>query len=405
MIRRIILENYMAHGRTVIEPAAGLTVLVGPNNCGKSAVVHALQTLCYNRPADFAVRHGETDASVTVETDDGHVLTWQRKKGVVSYVINGREVGRLRRDVPDDLHQYLRMPRIEPANESSAPFFVHFGLQKSPIFLLDDPPARAATFFASSSDAEKLLEMQKRHREKVKDAKRDHDRLASEAAVLDRRLEATAPVTVLAERMTAVEETHRRLVESDRTTASRRELADRLARATRRRDAHALRLRAAAPLMAAPPWADTSTLAETIARMKGISTRLRREKSRAAAVEPLLAPPAWRDTSILRQLIAKIRSAAAQSRRSQGISRGLAQLAQPPEPIVQRAIELSSMISRGKELTTRRGAAKAEMLLAQSAIDALREQARAWVEAHPNCPTCGAPTTCESVLEAEHEHV
>ena len=163
MIRRIILENYMAHGRTVIEPAAGLTVLVGPNNCGKSAVAHALQTLCYNKPADFAVRHGEKEASVTVETDDGHILTWRRRKNVVSYVIDGREIGRLgQAGVPDDLHRYLRMPRIDPSNESGAPFFVHFGLQKSPIFLLDDPPARAATFFASSSDAEKLLEMQKR---------------------------------------------------------------------------------------------------------------------------------------------------------------------------------------------------------------------------------------------------
>jgi predicted ATP-dependent endonuclease of OLD family len=42
MTQRIILENYMAHGRTVIEPAAGLTVLVGPKNRGKSAVVHSM---------------------------------------------------------------------------------------------------------------------------------------------------------------------------------------------------------------------------------------------------------------------------------------------------------------------------------------------------------------------------
>lgn len=46
MIRRIELINFMSHRRTLIEPAAGLTVLVGPNNCGKSAVVSALQILC-----------------------------------------------------------------------------------------------------------------------------------------------------------------------------------------------------------------------------------------------------------------------------------------------------------------------------------------------------------------------
>ncbi len=31
MIRRIIFENFRSHPRTVIEPAPGLTVLVGPN--------------------------------------------------------------------------------------------------------------------------------------------------------------------------------------------------------------------------------------------------------------------------------------------------------------------------------------------------------------------------------------
>ena len=69
MIRRIVLENYMAHVRTVIEPADGLTVLVGPNNCGKSAVIHALEMICYNHDAaDFAIRHGTKKATVTVET-------------------------------------------------------------------------------------------------------------------------------------------------------------------------------------------------------------------------------------------------------------------------------------------------------------------------------------------------
>ena len=36
MITRIELTNFMSHKHTVIEPAAGLTVLVGPNNIGKS---------------------------------------------------------------------------------------------------------------------------------------------------------------------------------------------------------------------------------------------------------------------------------------------------------------------------------------------------------------------------------
>ncbi|MDA0587441.1 MAG: AAA family ATPase [Planctomycetota bacterium] len=72
MIRRITLDNFMSHSHTVIESAEGLTVLVGPNNCGKSAVITALQTLCDNETGGFMVRRGESDCRVTVETDDGH---------------------------------------------------------------------------------------------------------------------------------------------------------------------------------------------------------------------------------------------------------------------------------------------------------------------------------------------
>src|SRR5688572_25204077 len=111
MIRRIVLENYMSHANTVIEPVEGLTVLVGPNNCGKSAVVSALLTVCGENDGDFMVRHGEKHARVTVETAEGDVIVWQRKGKAPSYAINGRDVHRVGRgNLPDDLQPLLKLP-------------------------------------------------------------------------------------------------------------------------------------------------------------------------------------------------------------------------------------------------------------------------------------------------------
>src|SRR3954453_10828286 len=137
MITRIVIDNYMSHAHTVIEPAAGLTVIVGPNNCGKSAIVSALQTLCGDHDGDFMVRHGEKSCSVTVDTDDGHTITWRRIKGKVSYVLDGEEVHRASRaNLPDQLHEFLRLPKVlHPSGDKE--FDVHFGGQKSPIFLID----------------------------------------------------------------------------------------------------------------------------------------------------------------------------------------------------------------------------------------------------------------------------
>ena len=41
MIRRITLINFMSHVNSVIDLADGLTVLVGPNNSGKSTLLQA----------------------------------------------------------------------------------------------------------------------------------------------------------------------------------------------------------------------------------------------------------------------------------------------------------------------------------------------------------------------------
>src|SRR5262245_47548732 len=211
MIRRISLQNYMAHAHTVIELAEGLTVLVGPNNCGKSAVVSALETLCNNAPGDYMVRHDEKEASVTVQTDDGHTLVWRRDK-TVSYVIDGREISRLKRGVPEDLHKLLRLHKVD-GGETGDPFDIHFGTQKSPIFLLNEPGSRTALFFASSSDAAILLEMQKRHRNRVKERKSDEKRLKAEIEKLDAELDALEPLDALVVSMTRADGEYRELKE------------------------------------------------------------------------------------------------------------------------------------------------------------------------------------------------
>src|ERR1700684_329073 len=112
MITRIELTNFMSHGHTVIEPAAGLTVLVGPNNWGKSSIVAALQILCHNENSTYVVRHGERECSVKVETDDGHAVEWCRKNDSPRYVVNGELFDRLGGHVPEAVHQALRMPFV-----------------------------------------------------------------------------------------------------------------------------------------------------------------------------------------------------------------------------------------------------------------------------------------------------
>jgi DNA repair exonuclease SbcCD ATPase subunit len=362
MITRIILENYMSHARTVIEPAAGLTVLVGPNNCGKSAVVSALRTLCDNPLGDYMVRHGATECCVTVETNDGgehHTFAWKRKKDVVSYLIDGRPIHRLKGNLPEDLHQHLRMPKVHA--EDGNDFDIHFGLQKEPIFLLSESARRAAQFFASSSDAEKLLEMQRRHGERVKNAKSKVAELTVEIEQLDRMLAALAPAPELAAKADALSQEHSELSQAQQNAmALEQSLGNQKRHVARRGFFHRV-AETVRPLSPAPALADTSDVERLSREISAAHGRRRRISSIGGALEHLQSPPAVQDVSPLADLIAR-------QRRAQS------------------------------DVDIRRAALSA----ADAELTASRSQLRAWAVENPICPVCGGSIDSDRLLSHGH---
>lgn len=198
MLKRITLINFMAHRNTVIDLSRGLTVIAGENNCGKSAIVAAIQCVCNNASGDYMVRHGEKDCQVTIETDDDHTITWRRNRGSVSYEVDGEQIDRTNRKVPDKVRQVLKMSTVKAESDE---FNVHFGEQKDPIFLLNGTPSQRAAFFASSSDAAKLIEMQSLHKQKVSDARKDlRDKESREAELLG-KIEHLSPIDSLQEKL------------------------------------------------------------------------------------------------------------------------------------------------------------------------------------------------------------
>ncbi|HEY8746694.1 MAG TPA: ATP-binding protein [Tepidisphaeraceae bacterium] len=366
MIRRIILENYMAHVRTVIEPAEGLTVLIGPNNCGKSAIIHALEMICYNSDAaDFAIRHGSKKATVTIETQDedgtGHSISWWRKEKTAGYVIDGREISGLGRGkIPDDLHDHLRMPMIESA-AGGKEFLLHFGLQKSPIFLLDDPPSRAAQFFASATDADKLMQMQKTHQQKTTYAKRDKDKLDGELAQLDRQLETLRSLPALSERLTDLEDDHQRLNDLGTQIASLIQIVQGL-ELHGKRAAHSARHVSSLTALEKPPTLEnTERLAEWIQSAAHALADSSRSQARGKALRELRQPPELSATEALRQACRDMDNAARRTVTERRRADIVGPLAPPSEPHDVPAVKVMiSTIARSKEQCTnwetRRGA-------------------------------------------------
>jgi exonuclease SbcC len=305
VIKRIELINFMSHKHTVIEPGDGLTVLVGPNNCGKSAVVAAMQILCHNENSTYVTRHGEDECIVKVETSDGHMVEWSRKNGSPQYRIDGQLFDRLRSGgLPDELRKALRIVKV--ATEGGHEFDVHFGEQKAPVFLLGKPASHAAQFFASSSDAAKLVQMQALHRQRVTDARRDQTRLEAEAQRLKQALESLSPMPGIDGRVTQAEWDYSALVELagriERATADEAALRRLIGLGAR----HEATVRALACLATPPQLEPTELLEQVIVRIKLTSRGLECQTSRAKATNSLRAPPKLDDTRPLNSLIERL---------------------------------------------------------------------------------------------------
>ena len=401
VIKRIELINFMSHERTVIEPADGLTVLVGPNNCGKSAFVSALQILCHNAKSNYVMRHGEKKCEIIVETDDGHRVEWQRaKNGSPKYIIDGETHDRLKQGIPDQLHEILGLAKVACEKDQ---FDVHFGEQKSPVFLLNDPGKAAAQFFASSSDAIRLVEMQNRHKAKIRESKRDHARLTADKKRFASSIETLEPIKEIKARLAQCEINYKEIKQKSDEIQSTEILIKALTEVQLQLNQRTAIVESLNKLAPPPELVDTRPLEKLIANREIAERTFMRSAATATSLELLKSPPKIKDASALDGLIQKISFAQSQASLLKRKSKLLERLAPAPEIADRKPLhELLSAITK-----CNRDVAIADKALTKLEADSnqLKTEIANWVQTNPKCPTCGGKTTVDQlIVKGGHRH-
>ena len=434
VIKRIELINFMSHRHTVIEPADGLTVLIGPNNCGKSAFVTALQILCHNSKSGFVLRHGEKKCEVIVETTDGHVINWSRKKnGSGIYVIDGEPFDRLRGSVPAKVHEILRMPKVQCDKEE---FDVHFGEQSEPVFLLRDRGKASAQFFASSSDATHLVAMQGLHKSKVLVHKRDFKQLTRQQESLTEQLESLEPVDKLEKKLVAAEKQHLALQAAAMKLEQIKKLMSAIKTAQTNFDRYSKQATPLKSLVAPPEIKDERPLRELVASMRSTATRGAISQSMAGVFGKLSAAPTLKPAAPLEVLLQQIIAKQVTGLRATKLAATFESLSHPPEIADTKALQLLLQNLGDRRRTSETSecllatvshipslpeqtdiaafsqvldllGAKQRQLKQKSELCkqtnkelvALQSEFEQWVDANPVCPTCGSETDSQHLLK------
>uniref|UniRef100_A0A832EKP3 Rad50/SbcC-type AAA domain-containing protein n=1 Tax=Desulfacinum infernum TaxID=35837 RepID=A0A832EKP3_9BACT len=305
MIHRLVIQNFMTHKNTVLDLHRGVTVLTGPNNTGKSAVVEAIRCVAENPPSAQLIRHGASKAVVRLELDDGTRIQWERTAGAALYKVlfpDGTEetyakVGR--GAVPDDIRRLLRLHSLET---DAGPIDVHIGNQRTPIFLLDQSGSQAAGFFAASTEAEYLLAMQQLLKERAAQAQRDRRRLQETIQAIDKNLQAFDALPTVAQAMQEAEglyarlEVLRRAIPALNIVIQQAEtLRDRCR--TLSRTSQSLE-----NLHTPPPLHETTPLLVDLQKLEKTIRLLKKTDYAADTLASLDGPPALKDTARLHAL-------------------------------------------------------------------------------------------------------
>ncbi|MCX7822711.1 MAG: AAA family ATPase [Syntrophobacterales bacterium] len=364
MIRRITLKDFMSHRDTSIELNGGVTVLTGPNNIGKSAVVEALRCVVENPASQELIRHGASKAVVSIELDSGEVITWERTPTSSRYKIfkDGREeiYAKVGNNVPEDVKKLLRIsPVITGDNEEVN---VHIALQKDPIFIPSG--SRAAGFFAASTEAHYLIRMQQILKTKADIKKARRKEIEEEVTRLQRLVEAYLPLDTIGEMFSTIDRLETEIKRLEEAIPLLLENIEKLEITVGEVTSLKAQYEVFEGIKEPPPINNTVPLKELVNAMTSVISYLNYLGELEAILEQLESPPEIRSTGELYNYLSNISALTATVQHLDLIDRELKNLLPPPD--IYPSKDLSNLISHIEELERERLGLSEENLLLSS---------------------------------------
>ncbi len=213
-IDRIRWRNYQAIADEDAK-LGGLTIIVGANDSGKTALQRGLEALAFNQTGDKFIRYDQDEAEVQVEID-GLIVGWRKGASAEYYIDDGKEghapprtFSKLGAAVPDPVADILGMRVIEiDATTRLTPQFRHHG--DTP-FLLNETATKAARALSRGSRLDILMTALAAQKKALRDLGKKLDTDAAQHVRLEERLEEFPDITAAETQAATVQESMSRI--------------------------------------------------------------------------------------------------------------------------------------------------------------------------------------------------
>jgi len=146
-VAKVTIRGFQSHVDSTFQLAPGLTVITGPSDAGKTAVIRALRWLAFNEPtgdaflytvrnADGSIASQADQAEVLVEFDDGTMITKTRRKGKTTYTHSLYPEPWEKAEVPQEIKDALGL--LKQTYGDSYETCLNFAFQLDAPFLLSE---------------------------------------------------------------------------------------------------------------------------------------------------------------------------------------------------------------------------------------------------------------------------
>lgn len=145
-IQEVAIEGFQSHTQSTFSLSPNLTVITGPSDAGKTAIIRALRWFAFNEPTgeaflhtirnpDGSIKQAAEQARVSVTFDDGTVITKTRRKGKTTYTHSAYPSPWEKAEVPPEIKETLGLVKQEYGDFETC---LNFAFQLDAPFLLSE---------------------------------------------------------------------------------------------------------------------------------------------------------------------------------------------------------------------------------------------------------------------------